>query len=255
MICRRLLAVCHSLLPNVLYSRIGRWGALRRWLGALRVDSLLGHKLYYRHRRKPADPITADGTHYVTGSRNHDPDGVVTHVCDRIEAESGVPLRVLDLCCGSGRYLAQYRDRFVPERLEGWDISGATLEGLARSLVPEACLRAVDVERLPADLITGNGGVFDLVSCYTSVQYFSVGAIDDIVRNVERLLAPGGTFAVVFPCADLPTIGPGGIGCYCYSVAEWIDLCAKAGLTPFCSESMDDVFSGHWLMMLRREER
>lgn len=89
--------------------------------------------------------------------------------------------RVLDLACGSGRYLARLAAG-GPARLVGADLSAAMLARAAA--LPAGLLRA-DLRRLPLAADS-----FDLVVCGLAVGH--VAALAPAVAEMARVLAPGG---------------------------------------------------------------
>ena len=107
-------------------------------------------------------------------------------------APSTAPSRILDLACGAGRHLRELRD--VGFLAIGLDLS-LTLLRSARSAAPADPLVRGDMRELPfAD------AAFDgLTSFFTSFGYFA-DPVDDrqVLREMERVLAPGGAFMLDF---------------------------------------------------------
>jgi 2-polyprenyl-3-methyl-5-hydroxy-6-metoxy-1,4-benzoquinol methylase len=93
----------------------------------------------------------------------------------------GDGLRVLDVGCGTGHYMARLRDR-------GFDVAG--VDGSQEMLVhardnnPESRLECADVERIPFD-----GGQFDYVICIEVLRYLP--NISGLISEMYRLLKPG----------------------------------------------------------------
>jgi ubiquinone/menaquinone biosynthesis C-methylase UbiE len=111
--------------------------------------------------------------------------------------------QVLDIACGTGRFLLQLGRALPKAKLYGLDLSPFYLRQAARVLEsePEVSLIADDAERMPlAD------AVFDAV---TSVFLFHELPSDvrrNVAREVRRVLKPGGRF-VVCDSAQLPESG------------------------------------------------
>lgn len=94
----------------------------------------------------------------------------------------GNGLRVLDIGCGTGHYMARLRAR-------GFDVAG--VDGSEEMLIharvnnPESRLELADVERIPFD-----GDQFDYVICIEVLRYLP--DISGPIREMSRLLRPGG---------------------------------------------------------------
>ena len=122
---------------------------------------------------------------------------------DRAEARHAVELlrqatgrgpgtRVLDLGCGAGRHLVELEG--IGYRATGLDLSLPMLEAAAKASVTGGLVRA-DMRLLP--FIDGS---FDVVTSYfTSFGYFDREREDlQVLREVRRVLVPGGTFLLDF---------------------------------------------------------
>lgn len=103
-------------------------------------------------------------------------------------ARAGVPppARVLDLACGTGLLSERLVQRFGDGSVVGLDRSGAMLRvGLAER--PSHRVARGDAVRLPF-----RDGSFDLV---TAAYLFKYVRLDDLFREVRRVLRPGGRVA------------------------------------------------------------
>lgn len=98
--------------------------------------------------------------------------------------------RVLDLCCGAGRHLAQLRTRGVSTI--GLDYSQDLL-ALARARVASACLVRGDMRALPFGAAT-----FDaVIHMFTAFGYFEDDDENEFVlREVARVLRAGGRYVL-----------------------------------------------------------
>ena len=110
------------------------------------------------------------------------------------DALAGAPApRVLDVACGTGRFLGQLHEVLPSARLYGIDLSTAYL-GVARerlARVADLALLAENAEALPfAD------GTFDAVTCVFLLHELPRDARRRVVAEMHRVLAPGGVVAV-----------------------------------------------------------
>ncbi|HAA32953.1 MAG TPA: SAM-dependent methyltransferase [Cyanobacteria bacterium UBA8553] len=102
-----------------------------------------------------------------------------------ISAESPV----LDLCCGSGQatqYLVQYS-----QDVTGLDISPVSLERAKRN-VPQAQYVEALAEKMPFP-----DAQFDLVHTSVAMHEMKPSVLRQIIKEVYRVLKPGGVFALV----------------------------------------------------------
>ncbi len=102
--------------------------------------------------------------------------------------------RVLDLCCGTGRYLVQLHAAAPGAHLYGVDLSDACLREARRALgdVPAASLVAENAEALPfAD------GVFAAATTLFALHEMPRDARRRVVREAWRVLEPGGVLVVL----------------------------------------------------------
>jgi len=99
--------------------------------------------------------------------------------------------RVLDLACGSGRHARYLGAKWWTS---GVDLSEVMLRMAQKAKIPARLVRA-DIRRLPY-----RDASFDLVvNLFTSFGYFETDAEhEQVMRDVARLTAPGGTFVLDF---------------------------------------------------------
>jgi ubiquinone/menaquinone biosynthesis C-methylase UbiE len=102
--------------------------------------------------------------------------------------------RVLDLCCGTGRFLAQLHAAAPEAHLYGVDLSDACLREARRALdhVPAASLVAENAEAVPfAD------GAFAAATSVFALHEMPRDARRRVVGEAWRVLEPGGVFVVL----------------------------------------------------------
>jgi SAM-dependent methyltransferase len=109
-------------------------------------------------------------------------------------AEARADARALDLACGAGRHVQRLRE------------SGFRAFGLDLSLPLLCRAHADDIPTVRADMrvLPVASGSLDLVtSFFTSFGYFPDSADDQrVLREIRRVLVPGGRFAIDFLNAD-----------------------------------------------------
>lgn len=101
----------------------------------------------------------------------------------------GAETKVLDLCCGSGQ-ATQYLVKFSQD-VTGLDISPVSLQRAQRN-VPQAKYVEALAEEIPfpdAD--------FDLVHTSVAMHEMKPAVLQQILKEVYRVLKPGGVFALV----------------------------------------------------------
>ncbi|MGF1514569.1 MAG: class I SAM-dependent methyltransferase [Elainellaceae cyanobacterium] len=101
----------------------------------------------------------------------------------------GQDAEVLDLCCGSGQATGYLTQRY--DHVTGLDASPKSI-GRARRNVPEADYVQAWAESLPFE-----DQRFDLVHTSVALHEMTAEQLDQIFREVYRVLKPGGVFAFV----------------------------------------------------------
>jgi SAM-dependent methyltransferase len=115
-------------------------------------------------------------------------------VAEALRLRSG--LRVLDLGCGVGHFLEWLSGR-RPGHYYGLDLS-VTSVGRARQRNPALRLIVGDGESLPY-----RDGSFDRVTCLGTAHHFFDA--DSALREIHRILAPGGILCLYEPAATILT--------------------------------------------------
>jgi ubiquinone/menaquinone biosynthesis C-methylase UbiE len=105
-------------------------------------------------------------------------------ILDGVEAGPGA--RVLDLACGTGAMMRRLAARLPDAHLFGADLSLGQLRA-ARSRSPELLLVVSDAAALPF-----RNGAFDVVHWSWLLEHVPPGRAVDILREVRRVVAPGG---------------------------------------------------------------
>lgn len=103
--------------------------------------------------------------------------------------------RVLDLGCAIGQSTTALKRRFPAADVWGIDLAAPMLRYAHKRAVELDC--AVHFAQRRAENTGFPSGWFDLVFAYILFHEVPVNVADQIVREVHRLLRPGGVFAVV----------------------------------------------------------
>ncbi len=106
--------------------------------------------------------------------------------------DAGVPLgRGLDLGCGDGKLTALMLQRAGPRRLVGVDLDTLEVRAAARSGLYEA------VHHAPAQCVPEADGSFEFVISNSVLEH--VPMLEPVLREVARVLRPGGRFLFTVP--------------------------------------------------------
>ena len=132
-----------------------------------------------------------------------DPEGRNSYdwLCDA--AAPGEGASMLDLACGSGVLLELCRKRYGAEvSLTGLDMSAAELE-LAQARLADA--RVTLRNGLAQSLDFAAEGSFDAVLCHWALTLMD--PLEPVLREVARVLKPGGVFAAIVDGPDASATG------------------------------------------------
>jgi SAM-dependent methyltransferase len=157
----------------------------------------------------------------------------------RIVPPSPGPVTVVDLACGDGYLLELLADRGLPGvRLVGIDMSEEELAAARRRLGPgRAELLLERAQRLPLP-----DQSVDYLLCHMALMLMD--PVEEVVREIDRVLKPGGVFCAVIGGGDP------GIGAYAEFGAVLREALARRPLPPLTLgdprtqsvESLRDLF-------------
>jgi ubiquinone/menaquinone biosynthesis C-methylase UbiE len=115
-------------------------------------------------------------------------------VKETLQSVSAKPARVLDYGCGQGKWIPLLREVFPEAKITGIDISEIAVDKASHKY-PYCTFKAFDGEWAPlAD------SSFDLIFSFHVLEH--VLDIDATVRDIARLLCPGGQACIIFPCGN-----------------------------------------------------
>lgn len=99
--------------------------------------------------------------------------------------------RLLDIGCGNGAYTVAMADRFT--RVDAIDLEPERLDKFRQSDPP----KNVIIDQLSADDLPFEDGLFDRVTAIEVMEH--VSDVPAVLREVHRVLKPGGFFALTTP--------------------------------------------------------
>ena len=108
--------------------------------------------------------------------------------------------RLLDYGCGDGTFLAMAADRVD----EGWgaDVAVDQVQDCRERFAARTNLHFCTVSEL------GHGsheGRFDVVTCMETLEHCTAPAVEDVLRDLARFVAPGGRVIISVPIETGPT--------------------------------------------------
>lgn len=128
------------------------------------------------------------------------PDPVVQRCAERA-ADRGPVRRGIDLCCGTGAGVRWFRP-LCDEAMFGIDRSAGMLAEAERRLVDTPGDARVGLVRGDALALPFEDGAFDLATCFGAFGHILESDEPRFVREIHRVLAPGGRF--VFATSEVP---------------------------------------------------
>lgn len=121
----------------------------------------------------------------------------VVQLVDQLASIVPVPRAVLDIGCGTGRYLKQMGNTWPDTYFEGIDISREIVEKFTRQQVPGVPIHIMDIEA-DEQFHIDNRESFDLVCLIGIVQIVSLRKIRRILEKVHTLCKAGGYVYIQF---------------------------------------------------------
>ena len=129
---------------------------------------------------------------------------------------------VLEMACGTGPGLGYLQS--ISASLVACDISDSVLR-----LAQEHYRNRIDIRKLDAVNTGLQDSAFDVVILYEAIYY--IPDIDALLREVHRLLRPGGVFLVATANKDLYDFNPSPFSCNYYNPPELSNLLSKKGFS------------------------
>lgn len=108
--------------------------------------------------------------------------------------------RILDYGCGDGTFLATVRDLF-PDAV-GAEIDASLVADAAARFAGDGGLRFVHTSELPREA----DGSFGVVACMEVLEHCTADAVDRVVAQMRRLVAPDGVVLVSVPVETGPAL-------------------------------------------------
>lgn len=198
---------------------------LRRLLVCLRLDSLP-----YKARLKGvkiSDTGPADFGR-IDGYKEEGEAARVNRLVGLILSVVPEPAAVLDIGCGTGRYLKRMSELLPRTHFEGIDMSAEIVAQCTRPLLPRVPIHVLDIERARR-FVRQNRQRFDLVCLIGIVQLLAAKKIKPVFKKVYRLCAAGGTVYVQFNVETAEKRS--GLGYRRYSIGELEGMLVSCGFT------------------------
>ncbi|MGE5342886.1 MAG: class I SAM-dependent methyltransferase [Candidatus Omnitrophota bacterium] len=183
----------HKLL-SLIHRVLLRLKPYKKLIISLGLDSRW-YKQYYRTLHFDTTNRISEGE--VDGYKDESNDERIVQLVNLIFQNVSNPRSILDLGCGTGRYLKQMRTVYPDAHFEGVDISSEIVETFTRHMVPGIPVHVLDIET-DETFHVQNREKFDLVCMIGIIQILSLGKIHRILDKVNRLMKDGGYLYVQF---------------------------------------------------------
>ncbi len=115
-------------------------------------------------------------------------------IAEFIRGKDQRQLRLLDVACGSGRFLGQLKQAFPAMPMVGSDLSQAYLDEAARFLHGR---RSVSLHQANAEALPFPDASFDIVTCVYLYHELPNEVRRRVTSEIARVLKPGGLFVFV----------------------------------------------------------
>jgi SAM-dependent methyltransferase len=102
-------------------------------------------------------------------------------------------------------------------------------------------------------LLNRNNGPFDLVTCISTLEHLPISDATRAMKNMERLLAPGGSLITTFPYGPRRSVAQERPFAQVYSDREIARFQAASGLRPMDARRYSCWSGGRWRAGPRRE--
>ncbi len=115
-------------------------------------------------------------------------------IADFVHGRDQRQLELLDVACGSGRFLGQLAQAFPAMRMTGADLSQAYLGEAARYLDGR---RTINFQQANAEALPFETGSFDIATCVYLYHELPNEVRRKVTSEIARILKPGGLFVFV----------------------------------------------------------
>ncbi len=164
---------------------------------ALIASGLDSFRYKRNYKRMKVDGEVPDDPAVVDGYKDEGGQERVERLVELIISQAPNPRAVLDVGCGTGRYLRQLHAVSPDSILAGIDISPEILDKYARSMAPTAEFFALDIER-DQRFYREHTSTYDLVCMIGIIQVLARRKVRAILRKIHHMCVDGGTVYIQF---------------------------------------------------------